>query len=53
MEVKIYDGPLMVMVAAALRDHDILLMDIRGQRPTLEDVFLKLTDGRSGDEVKL
>jgi len=44
-------GPLMVMVAAALRDHDILQMDIRVERPTLEHVFLKLTDGRSGDEV--
>ena len=44
-------GPLMVMVAAALRDHDILPTDIRVERPTLEDVFLKLTDGRTGDEV--
>jgi len=44
-------GPLMVMVAAELRDHDILPTDIRVERPTLEDVFLKLTGGRSGDEV--
>ncbi len=47
------NGPLLAVVAAALRDHDILPTDIRVERATLEDVFLKLTDGKSEDELNL
>jgi ABC-2 type transport system ATP-binding protein len=36
-------GPVLALVAAALVDHDIAPDDLRVERPTLEDVFLKLT----------
>jgi len=43
------DGPLLVLVAAALVEHGILPADLRVEQPTLEDVFLKLTGHAAGD----
>jgi ABC-2 type transport system ATP-binding protein len=37
------DGPLLAYVAAALVEHGVLPEDLRVERPSLEDVFLKLT----------
>jgi len=37
------EGPVLAMVAAALVEHDIAPDDLRVERPTLEDVFLRLT----------
>lgn len=39
------DGPALAYVAAALVEHGIAPIDLRAERPTLEDVFLRLTDG--------
>jgi ABC-2 type transport system ATP-binding protein len=39
------DGPVLAHVGAALIGHGIEPMDLRAERPTLEDVFLALTDG--------
>jgi ABC-2 type transport system ATP-binding protein len=39
-------GPVLALVAAALVAHDILPVDLRVERPTLEDAFIALT-GRS------
>ncbi len=36
-------GPLLALVAAALVDHGLAPLDLRAQRPTLEDVFIRLT----------
>jgi ABC-2 type transport system ATP-binding protein len=36
-------GPVLALVAAALVDHGLLPADLRVERPTLEDVFLRLT----------
>lgn len=36
-------GPVLALVAAALVKHDIVPDDLRVERPTLEDVFLRLT----------
>jgi ABC-2 type transport system ATP-binding protein len=36
-------GPALALVAAALVKHDIVPDDLRVERPTLEDVFLRLT----------
>jgi ABC-2 type transport system ATP-binding protein len=44
------DGPLLAHVAAALVSHGIAPMDLRAERATLEDVFLKLTE-RSEEPV--
>jgi ABC-2 type transport system ATP-binding protein len=36
-------GPVLALVAAALVEHGIVPEDLRVERPTLEDVFLRLT----------
>lgn len=36
-------GPVLALVAARLVEHDILPIDLRAERPTLEDAFLALT----------
>jgi len=36
-------GPVLALVAAALVKHDIVPADMRVERPSLEDVFLRLT----------
>jgi ABC-2 type transport system ATP-binding protein len=36
-------GPVLALVAAALVEHGIAPEDLRAERPTLEDVFLRLT----------
>jgi ABC-2 type transport system ATP-binding protein len=36
-------GPVLALVAAALVDHGIVPNDLRVERPSLEDVFLRLT----------
>jgi ABC-2 type transport system ATP-binding protein len=36
-------GPVLALVAAALVEHGIVPCDLRVERPTLEDVFLRLT----------
>jgi ABC-2 type transport system ATP-binding protein len=38
------DGPTLAYVAAALVEHGIAPVDLRVERPTLEDVFLALTE---------
>lgn len=43
-------GPLLAHVAAALISHGLAPMDLRAERATLEDVFLKLTE-RSEEPV--
>lgn len=46
-------GPLLALVAAALVQHGIAPLDLRVERPTLEDVFLKITGHiLDEDEVK-
>jgi len=40
-------GPALALVAASLVEHGIIPADLRVERPSLEDVFLKLT-GHSG-----
>jgi ABC-2 type transport system ATP-binding protein len=42
-------GPLLALVAAALVEHGIVPPDLRGEQPSLEDVFLKVT-GHSATE---
>jgi ABC-2 type transport system ATP-binding protein len=42
-------GPLLALVAAALVEHGIVPADLRVERPTLEDVFLKLTGHSAGE----
>ncbi len=42
-------GPLLALVAAALVEHGIIPTDLRVEKPTLEDVFLKLTGHAAGD----
>ena len=37
------NGPVLALVAAALVEHGIVPDDLRVERPTLEDVFLRLT----------
>jgi ABC-2 type transport system ATP-binding protein len=37
------NGPVLALVAAALVEHGIVPEDLRVERPTLEDVFLRLT----------
>ena len=37
-------GPVLALVAAALADHGITPSDLRVEQPTLEDVFLTITD---------
>lgn len=39
------DGPVLAHVAASLVEHGIAPTDLRGERATLEDVFLALTEG--------
>jgi len=36
-------GPVLALAAAALVEHGIVPTDLRVERPTLEDVFLRLT----------
>jgi ABC-2 type transport system ATP-binding protein len=36
-------GPVLALVAAALVEHGLVPPDLRVDRPTLEDVFLRLT----------
>ena len=36
-------GPVLALVAAKLVEHDLVPPDLRVERPTLEDVFLRLT----------
>jgi ABC-2 type transport system ATP-binding protein len=36
-------GPVLALVAAKLVEHGIVPPDLRVERPTLEDVFLRLT----------
>jgi len=38
-------GPLLALVATALVEHGVAPLDLRGERPNLEDVFLRLTGG--------
>ncbi len=46
-------GPLLALVAAALVEHGIAPLDLRVERPSLEDVFLKITGHiMEDDEVK-
>jgi ABC-2 type transport system ATP-binding protein len=46
-------GPLLALVAASLVEHGIVPPDLRVERPTLEDVFLKITGHiLEEDEVK-
>ena len=42
-------GPLLARTAAALVEHGIIPADLRAERSTLEDVFLKLTGHAAGD----
>jgi ABC-2 type transport system ATP-binding protein len=37
------EGPVLALVAAALVEHDIVPADLRVERATLEDVFLRMT----------
>jgi ABC-2 type transport system ATP-binding protein len=43
------DGPVLLLVAAALVEHGITPSDLQVEQPTLEDVFLKLTGHSAGD----
>ncbi|MBN1177386.1 MAG: ABC transporter ATP-binding protein [Dehalococcoidales bacterium] len=43
------NGPVLALVAAALVEHGIVPDDLRAERPSLEDVFLKLTGHGVGD----
>lgn len=43
------EGPALAYVAAALVEHGIAPVDLRAERPTLEDVFLALTDREAGE----
>ena len=43
------NGPVLALAAAALVEHGIVPDDLRAERPTLEDVFLKLTGHGAGD----
>ena len=45
------DGPVVVLVAAALVEHGIVPADLRVNQPTLEDVFLAMTGGAGPGEV--
>jgi ABC-2 type transport system ATP-binding protein len=42
-------GPVLALVAAALVEHGITPLDLRVERPSLEDVFLKLTGHGVGE----
>lgn len=44
------DGPVLAHVGSALIAHGIEPVDLRQERATLEDVFLKLTDGHGEQE---
>ncbi|MFQ5795564.1 MAG: ATP-binding cassette domain-containing protein [Candidatus Bipolaricaulia bacterium] len=44
---------VLVLVAAALVEHGITPPDFRVEQPTLEDVFLTLTDGEIENEVEV
>jgi ABC-2 type transport system ATP-binding protein len=43
-------GPVLALVAAELVGHGIVPSDLRVEQPTLEDVFLALTDGEPLNE---
>jgi ABC-2 type transport system ATP-binding protein len=42
-------GPLLALLAASLVEHGLAPADLRVERPTLEDVFLGLTGGRTDE----
>ena len=45
------NGPVLVLVAAALVEHRMIPADLRVEQPTLEDVFLALTGHRAEAEA--
>ncbi len=44
-------GPLLAYTAAALVEHGIAPLDLHAERGSLEDAFLALTDGESGESA--
>jgi ABC-2 type transport system ATP-binding protein len=45
-------GPVLTLVAAELVSRGFIPSDLKVEQPTLEDVFLRLTDDKTPDEVK-